>query len=133
MNDHELFDERDIRRALRLDADEMAPRLDPRIVAAAARASGSSAATGIVLAAVVAFLGGWVWSEVVRSLLSTLLAAAGVDPLGTVIDAVSALLVWLAPVAQAATAPAVPIAILVVAVMATLFDRMKGRSDATPS
>lgn len=125
--------EHDIRRALRLDAEEMPPRLDPRMIAAAARASRSSASTGIVLASVVAFVGGWMWSEIFRALVSAALGVSGLDLLGAAIDLANGALVRLAPVAQAATAPAVPIAILTLAVIATVVERMKGRTHATPS
>ncbi len=130
---NELFDEHEIRRALRLDADELPPRLDPRFVAAAARASRRGPSTGIVLVAGVAFVCGWIWSEILGALVSGVLAFTGVDALGTLIDVANDVLVWVAPIAQAATAPAVPIAILTLAVLATAFERMKGRTDATPS
>ncbi|MBU6422556.1 MAG: hypothetical protein KGJ98_03055 [Chloroflexota bacterium] len=125
--------EQDIRRALRLDADETPPRLDPRAIAAAARASRSTASTGIVVAASAAFVAGWIWSEIFRALVSGALGLTGVDLLGGGIDLASGVLVRLAPVAQAATAPAVPIAILTLAVIAAAFERTKGTRHATPS
>ncbi len=133
MNGHELFDEHDIRRALQLDADEMPARLDPRVIAAAARASRSSMSMGIVLAASIAFVGGWAWSEIFRALVTAVLASTGFDLLGTLISAIDAVVVGLAPIAEAASAPTVPIAILAAAVIAAAFERMKGSTDATPS
>lgn len=133
MNGHELFDEHDIRRALRLDADEMPARIDPRVIAAAARASRSGVPVGILLAASIAFVGGWVWSEIFRTLVGAVLASTGFDLLGTLLSAVDTIVVWLAPIAEAASAPTIPIAILAAAVIAAAFERMKGNTDAAPS
>ncbi len=131
--DRPLLDEHVLRRALRLDAEELPPRLEPAFIAAAARASRTRASTGIVVASTVAFAGGWLWSEVLRALVGFVLASTGVDPLGLLIDLVDAAVVQLAPLAQAAATPVVPIAIFVAAVMAAFFEHMKGRTDATPT
>jgi hypothetical protein len=132
MNRHELFDEPDIRRALRLDADEMAPRLDPRVIAAAVRATRSSTLSTVAIAAAVAFVAGWAWSAVVGQLLGTLVSSSGFDVLGGLIGAADGALVWLAALAQAASAPAIPIAILVLALMAAFVERRKVMTDAAP-
>ena len=131
--DPTLLDEHTIRRALRLDAEEVPPRLDPRVIAAAARASRSHVSTGIALAATIAFVGGWVWSEVFRALVGAVIASAGVDPVGLALDVVDAAALRLAPIAEAASTPVIPIAIFVAAVIAALFEQMKGRTHATPS
>jgi CBS domain containing-hemolysin-like protein len=131
--DRRLLDEHTIRRALRLDAEEIPARLDPAIVAAAARASRSRTSTGIALAAAAAFVGGWVWSEVFRALVGTVLASAGIDPVALAVDVADAVALRIAPIAQAASMPVIPIAIFVAAVIAALFEQMKGRTHATPS
>ncbi len=60
-----LMEEHVLRRSLRLDADEVPPRLDPALIAAAATTS-SPSGSGLGLAVVVAFAGGWLWSEIFR-------------------------------------------------------------------
>lgn len=129
--DPSLLDEHVLRRALRLDSEEMPPRLEPAFIAAAARASRSRVSAGILAASTVAFAAGWLWSEVLRALVGVVLASTGVDPLGLLIDLLYAALVQLAPLAQAAAAPVVPIAIFVAAAMAAFFEHRKGRTDAT--
>ena len=126
-----LLDEHVLRRALRLDADEVPARLDPLLIAAAASAP-RGRSRDVVIAAVVAFVGGWVWSEVFRALVAGFFAARGIDPLGAAIDLLAAVAVRAAPVADAATHPAVPIAILTAAVLAVLFEQ-RGRAHAAAS
>ncbi len=122
-NDRDLLSEPEIRRALRLEADEMPPRVDAALIAAAERASRSRSASGLAFVGVAAFLGGWIWSEAARALLGALLAATGVDPVGTLIDLANSALATLVPIGAAASAPAIPIAIAVAAVIAALHER----------
>jgi hypothetical protein len=125
-----LLDEHLLRRALRLDADEVPPRLDPVLIAAAAsaprRASGE-----VALAVVVAFIGGWAWSEAFRAIVAVL-GPGGLDPLGAAIDLVATAAVRAAPLAEAATHPVVPIAILTAALVAVFFEQ-RGRAHAAAS
>lgn len=118
------LDEQVIRRALRLDVDEVPARLDPAFVAAAARAS--SARRGeLWLAAGASFVAGWVWAEGLRAVVGGLIGGTGLDPLGATIGVVSSALVVAAPIVSTATQPAVPIAILVAALVAALFERRR--------
>ncbi len=126
-----LLDEHVLRRALRLDADEIPQRLDPLLIAAAA-GEPRGRSRDLAVAVVVSFLGGWVWSEVFRALVAGFFAARGIDPLGAAIDLVATLAVRIAPVADAATHPAVPIAILTAAVLAVFFEQ-RGRAHAAAS
>lgn len=129
-DDRSLMEEHVLRRALRLDADEIPPRLDPVLIAAAARLP-AQARNELVIAVLVAFMGGWAWSEVVRAALG-FAATSGLDPLAGLIRLVAAAAVLLAPVAEAATHPVVPIAILTAAVVAVFFER-RGRPYAASS
>jgi hypothetical protein len=130
MSDRELLEEHVLRRALRLDAEEIPPRLDPAFIAAAARAP-ERGQHQVTVAVVVAFVGGWVWAEIFRGLLTGLLAATGFDLVHTVVDLATGVAVRVAPVVESATDPAVPIAILAVAVIALLAER--GRAHAVAS
>lgn len=121
-----LLDEHTLRRALRLDADEVPARLDPALIAAAAAPRRNDR---LVTAVAVAFIGGWAWSELVRALLGGFVAATGIDPLAVAIGLVTDALVRVAPLAQAATSPVTPIAILAAAVVAVLSER-QGRARA---
>lgn len=126
-----MLDEHVLRRSLRLEADEVPPRLDPLLIAAAA-SEPRGRSRDLTIAVAISFVGGWIWSEVFRALVAGLFAARGIDPLGAVIDLVAALAVRAAPVADAATHPAVPLAILTAAVLAVFFEQ-RGRAHATAS
>jgi hypothetical protein len=122
-------DEHILRRALRLDADEVPARLDPALLAAAARAS-SLPARQVAIACAVAFVAGWVWSEAVRALLAVL--SIGFDPIGAAVELVTTVAPRLVPLVETAMHPAVPIAILATAVVAVLFEH-RGRSHVASS
>lgn len=124
------LDEHEIRRALRLDADELPPRLDPALIAAAARPEAEGTRRLVVVAAV-AFAAGWVWSEAFRALAAGAIAATGIDPLATLIGLLTAALVRVGPIAEAATAPTIPLAILAAAILAALFERGAGTHAAS--
>ncbi len=131
MKDGELVEEHVLRRSLRLEADELPPRLDPVLFAHVARTS-DQARRRLAIAVVVAFVGGWVWSEVFRLALVGLSALTGFDPLGATLDALAGLAVAAAPLVTAALSPAIPIAIFAAAVVAALSERTR-RIDATAS
>lgn len=123
-----LVDEQLLRRALRLDADEMPLRLDPVLIAAAA--SAPRRRSDLALAVVVAFAGGWVWSEAFRAIVGGI-ATGGLDPLAAAIDVVAAVAVRLAPLAETAMHPVIPIAILTAAVVAVFFEQRGGAHVAS--
>lgn len=124
------MEEHVLRRALRLDADEVPPRLDPALVAVAARAAVPGQRELVAIA--VAFAAGWIWSEVFRAVIGALLAAFGADPFAAAIDAFASVALGLAPLAAATMQPAVPVAILTAAVVAALSERTR-RSYAPAS
>lgn len=127
-----LLDEHVLRRALRLDADEVPARLDPALIAAASRAARRSG-RGIAAAVAAAFIAGWAWSEAFRAVVATLFAATGIDPLAAAIEALEAVAVNVLPLVDALTAPTVPIAILAAVVIAAVYERRGGSHAATPS
>ncbi len=129
-DDRFLMEEHVLRRALRLDADEMPSPLDPALIAAAARLP-AQGRNELVIAVLVAFLGGWVWSEGLRAAVGVV-TASGLDPLAGLIRIVATAVVLLAPLAEAATHPVVPIAILATAMVAVIFER-RGRPYAASS
>ena len=125
-----LLEEHVLRRALRLDADEMPLRLDAALIAGAARAS-AGRPRELVLAIVVAFLGGWLWSEAFRAILGSLVPAV-IDPMATAIQIVAAVSIAAVPIVDAATHPVIPIAILTTALVALFFEQ-RGRAHAASS
>lgn len=126
-----LVDEHVLRRALRLDAEELPARLDPALIAAASRAEEGRTRT-LLVAVAVAFVAGWGWSEAVRVLLAALAGATGIDPLATALSVIELVARQAAPLAAVATAPAVPLAILAAALAAILVE-LRGRIHAAPS
>jgi hypothetical protein len=129
MSHEPLVDEVLLRRALRLDADEVPPRLDPVLLAAAAGAPARSG-NEIAIAAAVAFAGGWLWSEMFRAVVGGLLGM-GLDPLALVIDLAAAVAVQGALAAEALTNPVIPLAVLTAATITIIFERRGGRHAAT--
>ena len=127
-DDRTLLDEHVLRRALRLDVDEIPARLDPVLVAAAARMSRPARGQLLGIAAA-AFVGGWVWSEALRAVLDGV--SGLVDPLGTLIGVATAALIGAGSVADLATYPAVPIAIFTAAVLAALSERRRQHVPAS--
>ena len=127
-DDRMLLDEHVLRRALRLDAAEIPVRLDPSLVAAAARAS-QPARRPLLAVAAIAFLGGWVWSEALRALVGGVSGA--IDPLGTVIQVGTAALIGAGALFDLATHPAIPIAILTAAVLAAVSERRRTHVPAS--
>ena len=129
MSEHRtLLDEHVLRRALRLDSEEVPARLDPVLVAAAARTA-RPARRQLVIVAAVAFLGGWVWSEALRAVLEG--AGAVIDPLGTIIQVATAALIGAGSVIDLVTYPAIPIAIFTAAVFAAFFERRRVHAPAS--
>lgn len=131
MSDRHI-DEQLLRRALRLDADEAPPRLDPTLIAAAARA-GRDRSRDIALVGIVAFLGGWLSAEVSRLAIAGLTSIVGVDPLALAIQTVASAAVKVAPLFELATSPAIPLAIGAAAILAFIFEqRGSPREDGRP-
>ena len=127
-DDRTLLDEHILRRALRLDADEVPARLDPVLVVAAARAV-RPARRQLVAVAAVAFVGGWVWSEALHVALDGV--SGLVDPLGAVIQVATAALIGAGSVADLATSPVIPIAIFTAAMLAALSERRRAYAPAS--
>lgn len=132
MSDEPPMDEQLVRRALRLEADEVPPRLDPALIAAAAR-SGRDRSRDVALIAGVAFLGGWLTSELSRVAVGALTSLVRVDPLALAIETVAAGAVRLAPLIEAATSPAIPLAVAVAAMLAFAFEQRRTRAHAPSS
>lgn len=127
-DERDLFDEGVLRRALRLDAAELPPRLDAALIAAAA-AERTPARGPILAVAAIAFALGWAWSEVFRGIVGVVLAAAGIDLVAAIVGVITEIAIRVAPVAELATQPAVPLAVMAAATIAFLHER--GRAYAT--
>jgi hypothetical protein len=134
--DDERLDEQLLRRALRLETDEVPPRLDAAVIAAAARSGrlvfgGSDLRSrDVALVAGVAFLGGWLSSELSRVAIGAVTSLVGVDPLALAIEVIAAGAVRLAPLAEILTAPAIPLAIGAAAMLAFAFEQRRSRAHA---
>lgn len=121
----ELFEERELRRALRLDGDEMPPRFDPVALAAAASAGVLSrrAVSAMVVAVVVTGLVGMlVWQE-----LLGLAPTAASTLLGLVIAGITVAATALLPLAEVASQPVVPASLLAVLAVVIVYELVERR------
>lgn len=119
----DLLDERVLRRALRFESDERVPRFDAGAIALGSRRPfGWYTAFGTLAgAAVLAFTAVGVWTAIFAAVPSVAGAA-----ISTAIDAAVAVATLLAPIADFAAQPAVPlslVAALGVAILHELLDR----------
>lgn len=104
-SEHEM-DEAGLRRALRLEADEMPPRLDPALIAAAARTTRTG--SDVLPAAAVASVAGWIVSETWRAALAAIPPVLSEGAFRIAIDAFTAAVIVLAPAAALAASAALP-------------------------
>ena len=131
MNDRhdDLFDESVLRRALRLEPDESAPRFDARTIALMARqpVAPTLRQAGFALGAalVVGFAAGNVWSAIFAAAPS--IADAAMSGLVDLAISVAAVLLPLADVAQQ---PAIPLSLLAALAVAILYELRERRERA---
>ena len=100
------MDERILRHALLLESDEMPPRLDPALIASAARAR--SARSDVLPVAIAAVAMGWVLSQLTGTAVGIVVTAVGPGGLGLAIDAVTAAARVLGPAATIAATASLP-------------------------
>lgn len=103
-----MLDEPRLRAALRLEADEVPPRIDPALIAAAARVA-DRRSSDLVPTIALAFVAGWVASEVWRIALGTAAGLVGGDAIDLVVRAIVAAAPVAAPVVALVSASAVPL------------------------
>lgn len=108
-------DERILRHVLLLESDEMPPRLDPALIASAARARSARSDLLPVAAAAVAM--GWVLSQLTGTALGIVVTAVGPGGLGLAIDAVTAAARVLGPAAAIAATVSLPFLVGAVALV----------------
>lgn len=123
-DDGRTLDEHRLRAALRLDADEVPPRLDPAAFAAAARA-GADRSRDLVPIVALAFVGGWVTSEVSRAVVGTAAGLIGADALEVAIRAITAAAPVVAPIAAVVSGSMVPLALAVAALAVIAFQQRR--------
>ena len=100
------MDERLLRHALLLESDEMPPRLDPALIASAARAR--SARSDVLPVAIAAVAMGWVISQLTGTAVGIVVTAVGPGGLHLAIDAVTAAAQVLGPAAAIAATASLP-------------------------
>lgn len=100
------MDERILRHALLLESDEMPPRLDPALIASAARAR--SARSDVLPVAIAAVAMGWVLSQLTGTAVGIVVTAVGPGGLGLAIDAVTAAARLLGPATAIASTASLP-------------------------
>ncbi len=126
MNDrHEdLVDEAVLRRSLRLEPDERAPRLDPAALAAAAerRAPWLAIGASAIAVSLTAVVAASVWT-IVAMFAPSLLA----DAFDTALATLAQVAVPLAGIVETAQAPVVPASILAALAIAIVFELRQGR------
>ena len=120
----DVLDETVLRRALRLEADERAPRFEAAAIALAARQPGfgrDNALGALAAAVVLGVAAAGVWSAIFSAFPSVADAA-----MATAIGAVVAIATLLLPIAEFAVQPVVPLSLLAalgVAILHELRDR----------
>lgn len=129
MNERDdLIDETVLRRSLRFEPDEQAPRFDVAVIAAMAGAEHSWRRTMLVVlaaAAVTGAVGGTVWSTIAEH------GAQIASVVGNgLLDALIALVTLLVPVAQAASEPVVPLSLLAALGVAIVHELRERRENA---
>ena len=120
----DLLDEAVLRRALRLEADERAPRFDAGAIALAARRPAFARWNNFGALAGAAVLAATAWG--VWSAIFAIFPAVGDALIATAIDAAFSIATLLVPIAELAAQPAVPlslVAALGVAILHELRDR----------
>ena len=118
MNDPELLDERILRRALRLEADERPPLFDAAAIAASARQRPRLALASALVAVAVTGVGALAFWSAVALLLPT--AAAQLFDAGLAIVAFVA--VPASTVAELVQQPAIPLSLLAALAIATAYE-----------
>lgn len=125
----DLFDEAILRRALRLENDEAAPRFDPRTIALMARQPAAPSLRqvgfGLGAALVVGFAAGNIWSAIFAAAPSVADAA-----MGALVDAAVAVASVLLPVADLAQQPVIPLSVLAALGVAILYELRERRERA---
>lgn len=106
MDDGLSRDERILRQALRLEGDEMPPRLDPALIASAARAR--SARSDLLPVAIAAVATGWVLSQLTGTALGIVVTAIGPGGLALAIDVLTAAARVLGPATAIAASVSLP-------------------------
>jgi hypothetical protein len=106
----DLLDEAVLRRALRLDEDERAPRFDVGAIALAARRPAFARHTAVGALAAAAVLG--VAAVSIWSAIFAIVPTVGDALIATAIDAAVSGATLLAPIAELAAQPAVPLSLL---------------------
>ena len=119
----ELLDETTLRRALRLEADERAPRLDPAAIAAAARQRSRLAVASALVALALSTVGVVVVWSVVAVFLPTLVA----DVFDVALGLLALVAVPVARIADLAQQPVVPLSLFVALAIATAYELRERR------
>ncbi|OGN77498.1 MAG: hypothetical protein A2082_06340 [Chloroflexi bacterium GWC2_70_10] len=117
MTGQDQLEEARLRRALRLEADEVPPRLDAVLIAAAARTARPTG-SDVVPVAAAAFAAGWIVSEMWRAALAAVPSVLGEGAFRLAIDAFTEAAIVLAPAATLAASAALPLTAAAAALIA---------------
>ena len=133
MNDvdpQDAISESALRRALRLDADELAPRLEPSaIVAAAGRRTLPERVLRLTRGFALVGVSLGIEAVVALAAFNWLSNIDGADLAGSAIAAFAAVAERLVPLASLATDPSVATAALAAVVFGTIYERIAGRES----
>ena len=124
----DLMDETVLRRALRLEPDEGAPRFDARTIALMARASTPSLRSigyALTAAVLVGFAAGGIWSSIFATAPSILDTATK-----AIVDVAIPLSSVLLPLLDLAQQPAIPLSVLAALGVAILYELRERRERA---
>jgi hypothetical protein len=124
----DLIDEAMLRRSLRLEPDEAAPRFDARAIALAAQRPAITPRTAAIIVATAAALG--VAAVAVWSTLLALAPAVANAAMTAAIEIIVAVATLLLPIAEIAQQPAVPLSLIAALGVAILHELRERREHA---
>jgi hypothetical protein len=125
--DEDLFDEIRLRRALRLDAAELPPRIDVAAIAARARADRPGFAAASLLSTLVAGVAGAALLALVAVALPTVAPALGSELFSAVLDTLARAAIPASALLSVAAQPTVPIAAIVALAVAIAYEYAQRR------
>lgn len=125
--DEDLFDETRLRRALRLDAAELPPRIDVAAIAARARADRPTFAAASLVSTLVAGMAAAGLIGLIAVALSAVAPAVASDLFSAAIDTVTRVAIPASGLLSLAEQPTVPVAAIAALVVAIAFEYTQRR------
>jgi hypothetical protein len=126
-DDGRTLDEHRLRTSLRLEVDEVPARFDPALIAAAARAA-EHRSSDLVPAVALAFVGGWIASEIWRVAIGTAAGLIGADALDLAVRAITAAAPVVAPLVAVVAGSVAPLGLTLAALAVIAFQQRRAEN-----